>query len=270
MTNSAFGRLVQMYQRSMLGLFRGSLLEMFAHPELMDTPDFQAATWHVAVEMARQSAKANAVSWRQAAVKSTKAREIYQALRKEVEGTHIGAEVRRIALENARLISSVPREVGEHIALYGVKAHVAGKRAGEIEAEIRKLAPQLVKNKVQLLARTQLSTAETQLTQVRSEQIGIRAYVWETSQDQRVRESHRKMNSVIVFWEDPPAPEALVGQKSTLGHYHCGCCPQCRCVALPLADLSEVQWPHKVYRNGAIKMTRRADFVKQYQLPVAA
>lgn len=78
------------------------------------------------------------------------------------------------------------------------------------------------------------------------------------------------MSGVLVSWDDPPAPEdlfPLIGKngkryKSTLGHYHAGCCPNCRCYAEPVIDLDMFNWPMRIYRGGSIGRIRRRDFEK--------
>jgi len=76
-------------------------------------------------------------------------------------------------------------------------------------------------NRVKLIARTETGKAYTMLTMAQSEDLDIPAYEWETSIDARVRSSHNHMQGVIVFWHDPPSPEALIGIKS-VGKYHAG------------------------------------------------
>jgi len=134
---------------------------------------------------------------------------------------------------------------------------------------LRVQCAELTANKIKLIARTEISKAHTEVTRVRSEDLDIPAYVWITSNDRRVRESHRKMNNIIVFWNDPPSPEVLIGQKSTLGKYHSGECPNCRCEPLPLVSLDEVTWPHRVYRNGSVTMMNRTAFQHLYQRKAA-
>ena len=113
---------------------------------------------------------------------------------------------------------------------------------------------------IQLIARTETSKTSTALTRARSEELHLPAYVWRTSKDGRVRPSHRLMDGVICFWNDPPAPEALLGIKSTLGHYCCGDAPNDRCYPEPLLRLDAVSWPHKVFAGGSIQSMTRAAF----------
>ena len=64
----------------------------------------------------------------------------------------------------------------------------------------------------------------------------------------------------IVFWNDPPDPERLIGLKSNPGHYHAGSTYRCRCLELPIISLDEVSWPARVYVNENIIRMRRAQF----------
>ena len=84
--------------------------------------------------------------------------------------------------------------------------------------------------------------------------------------DGRTRNSHRHMSDVIIFWNDPPAPEDLfpTGYKNTLGHYHAGCCPNCRCSASPLVFIEDLKFPVRVYTNGKIVSMQKPEFDNLY------
>lgn len=275
MTITAFGRLAHLYHQRMLRLFStGNLFEMIEDPAIAQSEEFRAEAWKVAQGMARQMAHENAKSWRTAAMKSTRARQIYQALQAELRHGELDTEINRIAARNAELITSLPGEISRRVTSEAARIRQAGGRAAEVSREIRSLsqtlAQSLAKSRIQLIARTEISRAETDLTRARAEKIGIDWYVWQTSEDQRVRTSHRNMDQVLVAWNDPPQPEELVGEKSKLGHYHCGQAPNCRCVSLPLADLDEVKWPAKVYRMGRIDRMSRAEFTRVIGAKIAA
>jgi SPP1 gp7 family putative phage head morphogenesis protein len=120
---------------------------------------------------------------------------------------------------------------------------------------------------VQRLARTEVAKADTAITRVRAESIGLNWYEWQTSEDARVRKSHAKMNHVLVNFDDPPAPEQLIGQKSE-GHYNAGNIYNCRCPALPVLSLNLLQWPHKVYSQGRISVMSKKQFLLVSGLPL--
>jgi SPP1 gp7 family putative phage head morphogenesis protein len=201
----------------------------------------------------------NAQGWRSAASESTKSGLIHRWLRQGLSGP-VGTKVERLVRENARLIRTLPSDIAAKTNAYVASQQRRGVRSDTIAKELQKRLPEMRAASVRLLARTETAKSETAVTQARAESIGIGWYEWSASHDQRVRLSHRKMDGVLCRFSDPPAPEALIGEKSSLGHYAPGSCPNCRCLALPLVSLDEVSWPHRVYSNGAITRMTRAQF----------
>jgi SPP1 gp7 family putative phage head morphogenesis protein len=222
---------------------------------------FLDAVERVAAKMVTGVSFANAKTWRQAASKATRGRLISIGLEREMSGP-VGVAVRRLIDQNAELISSVPLDVARSAAHFIAQSQQKGIRSETIASQLKQRIPYLTKSKLRLLARTGVSTAETTLTEARSGALGIRWYEWQTSEDARVRPSHRLMDGVLIPWATPASPEALNGERSKLGRYHAGCAPNCRCVALPLVRLDEVHWPHKVFWNDRIIMMTRAQFVQ--------
>jgi SPP1 gp7 family putative phage head morphogenesis protein len=167
-----------------------------------------------------------------------------------------------VARRNAELITRLPLEIREQMTAKAAQLQRQGLRGAALERELRTIAPHLTRNRIRLIARTEIGKAETQLSVTRAGELGIDWGVWETSQDSRVRKSHRHMNGVLVNAKDPPQPEKLVGEKSTLGSYLPGECPNCRCVWLPLASLDEVQWPARCHVRGRLERFTRSKFAK--------
>lgn len=203
--------------------------------------------------------RSSAKTWREAAREQSNGRAIYEALKRELSGP-IGAAVDFQIKRNAELIRSMPLDIANDMVKYIEQESFRGRRASAIAEDILRKFPNVTKNKAKLIARTETSKTSTALTQARAESLNLPAYIWRTSEDQRVRKSHDHMDGVIVFWRDPPAPEALIGVKSTLGKYHAGNAPNCRCYPQPVVNLDYVSWPHKVYRNGTITTMTRAEF----------
>ncbi|MGP8260731.1 MAG: minor capsid protein [Acidobacteriaceae bacterium] len=154
------------------------------------------------------------------------------------------------------MTASLPADVIDHIHAKSLE----GNRAEGIAESLKGLLPETPPSQLESIALTVIGKASTALERIRSEKIDIRWYVWETSGDVRVRKSHRKMKGVIVAWNNPPSPEHLIGDEATLGKYHAGEAPECRCLCLPLVSLSEVRWPHRVYYRGQIQRMTRAAF----------
>jgi SPP1 gp7 family putative phage head morphogenesis protein len=266
----AWGRLATYYERNLTALFGDRLWEFVQHPELVKDPAIQRAIRDVATRVSQKVAIENARSWREAAAKWGRGRQIYQALQAEIDAGHLRMDLELLIRRNTELISSVPADIAERITAAASTLQQEGARAGEIEKELRRRAPGLAKSRMRLIARTEISGAETDLTQVRAQRLGLEWYQWATSEDSRVRPSHRKMDKVLCAWNDPPAPEALAGIRSTLGKYAPGRCPNCRCIALALADLAEIRWPAQVHRGGRLARMTRAQFSRIVGLPMAA
>jgi SPP1 gp7 family putative phage head morphogenesis protein len=78
--------------------------------------------------------------------------------------------------------------------------------------------------RAKFVARDQVATLNGQVARMRQERVGIRKYIWQTSEDERVRPSHAALNGEIMSWDDPPP----------FGHP--GMDYNCRCVAIPYLD----------------------------------
>jgi len=73
-----------------------------------------------------------------------------------------------------------------------------------------------------LIARDQVNKLNGNLAKARQTSLGVEKYVWRTSRDERVRESHLVKEGRVYAWNDPPADTGHPGQDY-----------QCRCTAEP-------------------------------------
>lgn len=132
--------------------------------------------------------------------------------------------------ENIKLIKSIPSQALD-------KMHgkiVAAVRRGTALKDIREMVENdygSTRARAELIARDQTSKLNGQLTRERQTAAGISSYVWETSRDERVRETHRSNAGKTFEWDKPPIDTGHPGEDY-----------QCRCTAraiLPL--LSDLQ-----------------------------
>ncbi len=212
-------------------------------------------------------------TWRQAAAAHGMGRELYQALMQELRTGRKGERLDELITDTTYRIKTIPEDIGKEVAAYVEREALKGRRASDIEREIAKMFPEHSRAKAELIARTQVSYAQTNLIRVRAESIGINWYAWRAvgggKGDGRTRSSHRSMSGVLVNWNDPPAPEDLFPQytksgrpyRNTLGHYHAGQAPNCRCYPEVIIDLDLVTWPARVYQNGKIQTLTRRQFM---------
>ena len=250
-----------------------SLLGMLANEELpadeipallqvfVNDPQFKAMADMTASRMVTAQKVINARSWRAAAMEGTQGRKIYHALRQEVMNGFDGY-VRHLAMQNAELIKTLPRQIARDVNAMILEWTMEGLRADEIAQRLREKVPTGIKTNLQLIARTELSKANSAITQARCQEMDIKWYTWKTANDgDRVRKSHQHMQDVLVQWSNPPNPEALAGVRAPFGRYHAGGCPNCRCYAEPVIAVELLPETVKVYINGEIRRITRKQFM---------
>lgn len=80
-------------------------------------------------------------------------------------------------------------------------------------------------SRARFIARNELSTIYSDVTKRRQQNAGVSKYIWRTSRDARVRDSHEELEGKTFSWDAPPS----VG--------HPGQDYLCRCTAEPIIDL---------------------------------
>lgn len=103
-----------------------------------------------------------------------------------------------------------------------------------------------VKKRAELVARDQVGKLNGQLNRMRQKDLGINIYIWRTTEDERVRESHRVLDGKYCSWDDPTVyadtlEEALSGKwksRNSIGAYigDPGEDYQCRCNGEPVFE----------------------------------
>jgi len=227
--------------------------------------DVQDASELLAKRMCKWINLGNAKTWREAASRTMQSQKLHRALTHELQG-RVGQVFNDLVAQNAKYISSVAPEAAKHLVHEVQTAQTNGARAGTIAKMMRKRFPELTRSRVHLIARTETAKTSLALTQARCEDIGAKFAEWATSEDVRVRDSHRKMDKVVFAWDDLPSPEALNGEKSTLGHYGPGGCPNCRCVVLPILSADDITWPRRVHHHGSVQQMNKQEFLTTFGL----
>ena len=264
-------RIEEEYRRALNALM-DSWMRAFPHnPSLEEIFSFlgngggervMKASDSLARRMVTSVAVQNAQSWREAAAKSTQRRRIYELLRNEMAGS-VGAAMRQMVASHAALIRSMPDRMAQDLASQIATRQMRGERAETIAKDIAKRFPHITRAHTAMIARTEVSSAATSISEARAQHLNLPCYEWLSSEDKRVRPAHKIMDHVIVFWRDPPSPEALIGMK-THGKYHAGRDFQCRCDPNVIVDLDQISFPARVYHDGNIERMSRARFSKLY------
>ena len=191
-------------------------------------------------------------TWRQAAAASTRGREIYELMRKELVGTLTGARMGSIVTQNSALIKTVPSNVAKRLSNFAKEMALKGERPEVTAQRMRGMASHLTNVEITRIARTETAKAQSSLLEARCAEVGVTMYQWYTCKDGSVRKSHQLMQGVYCLWSDPPDPEALAGEKSGGHPYHPGGIYNCRCIALPVVAVQDIKFPAKVYKSGKI------------------
>ena len=84
--------------------------------------------------------------------------------------------------------------------------------------------------KLRRLARDQVSKSTGQFNQLRQQQLGVQKFIWRTSGDGRVRDTHIDNDGKKFFWDDPPAATGIPGNDI-----------MCRCTAEAIIDTDIVR-----------------------------
>lgn len=117
------------------------------------------------------------------------------------------------------------------------EAEHEGWRVGALEEQIAERIPSL-EGRAETIARTQTLQFNAEITRERQTQSGIARFIWSTSGDERVRDSHEELDGEEFSWDDLPEVD---GEKVMPGE-PVNCFP---------AD-SEIQFAHdvkKAYRR---------------------
>ncbi len=203
----------------------------------------------------------NAKDWKEAVLKSRRSTDFYKTLLENTQG-QIMAMLRAKSLENATYIKTIPSLFSQKATEYAVEEALKGNRASVIKKDILNMYSDITEVEAQRIARTEVSKASSQLTQMRSQAVGIDWYIWRTSKDARVRHSHDIMEGVLINFNNPPNPEKLAGEKYDYGVYNAGEIFNCRCYPEPIVDFDDVDFPARVYHNGKIIRMRKSEFLK--------
>ena len=166
-----------------------------------------------------------------------KSKTLAERLKKLVDDINIDDIIK----DNEKIITSFPESMGEKAREEYrrlVRANITGgKRASQISKYLKNIGI----NRADLIARTETGKAATAVSRSRSESLGLKAYIWKTSLDKRVRFSHRTMRNVICFWNEQPIPGKYEPKRKNYRPAHPGEDFGCRCIAVVIVAASQVR-----------------------------
>jgi len=125
---------------------------------------------------------------------------------------------------NLRLMTQAASEYSDQVAAVLSDPAAWGLRVEELSALISERGD-VAESKAMLIARDQTLKTYAGISRIRQQNAGATSYVWSTSGDDRVRDTHRANEGQTFSWAVPPAETGHPGEDV-----------QCRCVAVPVID----------------------------------
>lgn len=150
--------------------------------------------------------------------------EMSRLMRSEIAEAPVGIVMRERLASQVDLITSLPREAAERVHKLTLEGITQGTRAKAIAAEIMR-SGEVTASRANLIARTEVGRTATELTKARAESVGSTHFIWRTTGDSDVRESHRHLNGKTFRWDTPP--ECDPGHHALPGAiWNCRCYPE--------------------------------------------
>lgn len=140
--------------------------------------------------------------------------------------------MREATADNIALIKSIPEEYFDRVTNTVTEGWVSGVRWESLAEQIQRDGD-ITENRAKLIARDQTAKMNSAFNQERQQQVGIEKYEWQTSGDERVRESHAEVDGKEFRWDEAgPVAGVVAGEPCYPGEDI-----NCRCVAVPVVDM---------------------------------
>lgn len=161
-----------------------------------------------------------------------------------VHTEQLEAQLHAAVQRNVSLIRSIPEQNLYKIEQIIYQETVTGATAQNLVSQINKVYD-VGEARARLIARDQTAKLNSALTKARHEAMGVRAYVWRTVGDERVREGHDDRNSKVYAYNPKDVGETLSDGRlmrdpkaNSIGNP--GEDFRCRCIAEPVLELDRM------------------------------
>ena len=147
--------------------------------------------------------------------------------------------IQRWIHENVSKIQSIPNEYLAEVESIIRWGYETKQPKVNVYRRLEKLIG-LTQSKARLIARDQLGSLNSQMTQFEHQSAGVGKYKWITKRDSRVRDCHRALHGTIHKWSEPPPMWYMTKSRGMVytGKYcHPGQDVGCRCTAAPVFDI---------------------------------
>lgn len=137
--------------------------------------------------------------------------------------------------QNVELISTIPNDTLAKMREIVYNGYTSGKTTTRMLKEIQRAYKVGLKH-AKLIARDQTAKLNGQIQRHQQNDAGITEYIWCTSGDERVRDSHKALDGKKFSWDKPPL-------NSDGRACHPGEDYQCRCIGRPVFNSSNLNLP---------------------------
>lgn len=134
----------------------------------------------------------------------------------------LSSQLDLFATANVELIVDLPAKELAGVKQITMAGIGSGRSASAMAKDITKQFG-VAERRANTIARDQVSKLNGQLTGLRQQSIGITKYTWQTSEDERVRETHEENADKTYNWSQPPTDTGNPGNEIN-----------CRCTAIPV------------------------------------
>lgn len=142
--------------------------------------------------------------------------------------TRVAVQIAAAREANIRLVENAARVYAQSVREIFESPNSFGLGVDDLRQQLLERGD-VSESRAELIARDQTLKLNGDITQARQENAGVTSYVWSTSHDERVRDTHAELDGQEFDWASPPEPG------------HPGDDYQCRCVALPvIAELEGI------------------------------
>lgn len=154
---------------------------------------------------------------------------------------------------NVNLIQAITEKHNENLEK---SVRLAIESGSSFETIIDEVQSQSTKGRsyAEFVARDQAAKAYASINEEKQKNAGFDGYIWIDTNDGKTRNSHREHHGEFNTWDKPPLINfALDNQKRTPEHLHPGEDYQCRCIALPAFDKSDIENLSSIIRRRTYK-----------------
>jgi SPP1 gp7 family putative phage head morphogenesis protein len=132
--------------------------------------------------------------------------------------------IRDFQERNVGLIRTVGEDHVENLKRFFQQSDIRDLSARDVAARIQALTD-VDANRARFWAVDQSLKLHANITQTRAQSVGLNRYVWTTSHDERVRDSHRDLDGLAFSFDDPPVTSEDGSQNNPGEDYNCRCTP---------------------------------------------